>query len=173
MQPRRTIEHGPEAGWSSVAVTIAPAAAGKDGFYLTLFPDARPPSTIFLRPQQLQQIVDLAGQAAVTDQQIWDVVAKIPMEPLLPNRSLYPRLRALLVDAAGPIRAQIRAQLERQPPPREPSTDALSESAESGATSPAAATPAFEPAATATIVDSDRRDEHGGAGPDDDSSNYR
>jgi hypothetical protein len=173
MQPRRTIEHGPEAGWSSVAVTIAPAAAGKDGFYLTLFPDARPPTTIFLRPQQLQQIVDLAGQAAVTDQQIWDVVAKIPMEPLLPNRSLYPRLRALLVDAAGPIRAQIRAQLERQPPPREPSQsyDAPSESPEPGASASAEA-PRFEPAATATIVDSERRDEHGGAGPDDDGSKY-
>ena len=170
MQPRRTIEHGPEAGWSSVAVTIAPAAAGKDGFYLTLFPDARPPSTIFLRPQQLQQIVDLAGQAAVTDQQIWDVVAKIPMEPLLPNRSLYPRLRALLVDAAGPIRAQIRAQLERQPPPREPTFDPLTESGEPQATPPS---PPFEPAATATISDPERRDEHGGAGPDDDSSNYR
>ena len=61
-----------------------------------------------------QQLVDQAGQAAVSDQQIWDVVAKIPMEPLLPNRSLYPRLRALLVDAAGPIRAQIRAQLVRK-----------------------------------------------------------
>jgi len=173
MQPRRTIEHGPEAGWSSVAVTIAPAVAGKDGFYLTLFPDARPPATIFLRPQQLQQIVDLAGQAAVTDQQIWDVVAKIPMEPLLPNRSLYPRLRALLVDAAGPIRAQIRAQLERQPPPREPapapSYDAPAESGEPAI----AAQPPFEPAASATIVENDRRDEHGGAGPDDDGSNFR
>lgn len=172
MQPRRTIEHGPDAGWSSVAVTIGPAAAGKDGFYLTLFPDARPPTTIFLRPQQLQQIVDLAGQAAVTDQQIWDVVAKIPMEPLLPNRSLYPRLRALLVDAAGPIRAQIRAQLERQPPPREPSQtyDAPAD----GAPLPTASAeaPRFEPAATATIVDSDRRDDHGGAIPDDDGPKY-
>src|ERR1700761_6060439 len=108
MQPRRTIEHGPDAGWSSVAVTIAPAGAGKDGFYLTLFPDARQPSVIFLRPQQLQQLLDLAGQAAATDHQIWDTVAKIPMEPLLPSRSLYPRLRALLVDAAAPMRAQVR-----------------------------------------------------------------
>src|SRR5436305_645968 len=102
-QARRTIEHGAEGGWSSVAVHLQAAPAGKDGFYLTLFPDARPPTVIFLRPAQLQQIVDMAGQAAVSDQQIWDVVAKIPMEPLLPSRSLYPRLRALLVDATASI----------------------------------------------------------------------
>jgi hypothetical protein len=120
MQPaRRTIEHAAEGGWSSVAVHLQAAGPGKDGFYLTLFPDARPPTVIFLRPPQLQQILDMAGQAAVTDQQIWDVVAKIPMEPLLPSRSLYPRLRALLVDAAAAIRAQIRAQQER-PVPRSP-----------------------------------------------------
>ena len=99
MQARRTIEHGAEAGWSSVAVHLAPATGGKEGFYLTLFPDARPPTVVFLRPPQLSQLVELAGQANVTDQQIWDVVAKIPMEPLLPARSLYPRLRALLVDS--------------------------------------------------------------------------
>jgi hypothetical protein len=166
MQPRRTIEHGPEAGWSSVAVTIAPAAVGKDGFYLTLFPDARPPSTIFLRPQQLQQIVDLAGQAAVTDQQIWDVVAKIPMEPLLPNRSLYPRLRSLLVDAAGPIRAQIRAQLDRPQPPREVSAEAPSPSGEESAAG--AGTTAPSPDAPTP----DGHGGHGGFGPDDDSSNF-
>jgi hypothetical protein len=121
MQPaRRTIEHSGEGGWSSVAVHLQAAGPGKDGFYLTLFPDARPPSVIFLRPPQLQQILDMAGQAAVTDQQIWDVVAKIPMEPLLPSRSLYPRLRALLVDAAAAIRAQIRAQQERPVPRSSP-----------------------------------------------------
>lgn len=172
MQPRRTIEHGPEAGWSSVAVTIAPAAAGKDGFYLTLFPDARPPSTIFLRPQQLQHIVDLAGQAAVTDQQIWDVVAKIPMEPLLPNRSLYPRLRSLLVDAAGPIRAQIRAQLDRPQPPRELPPEAA-EPAERPA-GDASASADSRGSADSSSPDSPRHDGHGGHGgfgPDDDSSN--
>src|SRR3954464_10650800 len=122
MQARRTIEHAPDGGWSSVAVHLQPATGGKEGFYLTLFPDARPPTVVFLRPQQLTQLVELAGQANVTDQQIWDVVAKIPMEPLLPSRSLYPRLRALLVDCASSIRAQIRAQEDR-PQPKSPVVD--------------------------------------------------
>ena len=120
MQARRTIEHGTDGGWSSVAVHLQPATGGKEGFYLTLFPDARPPTVVFLRPPQLAQLVELAGQANVTDQQIWDVVAKIPMEPLLPARSLYPRLRALLVDCASSIRAQIRAQEDRPQPSRSP-----------------------------------------------------
>jgi hypothetical protein len=120
MQARRTLEHGPDGGWSSVAVHLQPAGAEKEGFYLTLFPDARPPTVVFLRPQQLTQLVDLAGQANVSDQQIWDVVAKIPMEPLLPSRSLYPRLRALLVDSASSIRAQIRAQEDRPQPKGSP-----------------------------------------------------
>jgi hypothetical protein len=123
MQARRTIEHGVEGGWSSVAVHLQPAGAGKEGFYLTLFPDARPPTVVFLRPPQLQQLVELAAQAQVSDQQIWDVVAKIPMEPLLPARSLYPRLRALLVDCASSIRAQIRAQEERPVPRATPIDD--------------------------------------------------
>jgi hypothetical protein len=135
MQARRTIEHGPDGGWSSVAVHLQPAGSGKEGFYLTLFPDARPPSVVFLRPQQLQQLLELAGQAHIGDQQIWDVVAKIPMEPLLPSRSLYPRLRALLVDCASSIRAQIRAQEERPVPRSEPLEDepALAEPAPAAA----------------------------------------
>jgi hypothetical protein len=120
MQARRTIEHGPDGGWSAVAVHIQPATGGKEGFYLTLFPDARPPTVVFLRPPQLTQLIELAGQANVTDQQIWDYVAKIPMEPLLPSRSLYPRLRALLVDCASSIRAQIRAQEDRPQPKGSP-----------------------------------------------------
>jgi hypothetical protein len=123
MQARRTIEHGGEAGWSSVAVHLQPAGPGKEGFYLTLFPDARPPTVVFLRPQQLAQLVEMAAQTQVSDQQIWDVVAKIPMEPLLPARSLYPRLRALLVDSASSIRAQIRAQEERPAPKPSPIDD--------------------------------------------------
>ncbi|MCU1280561.1 MAG: hypothetical protein JWM53_4107 [bacterium] len=120
MQARRTIEHGPDGGWSSVAVHLQSATGGKEGFYLTLFPDARPPTVVFLRPPQLTQLVELAGQANVTDQQIWDFVAKIPMEPLLPSRSLYPRLRALLVDCASSIRAQIRSQEDRPQPKGSP-----------------------------------------------------
>lgn len=119
MQARRTLDHGAEAGWSSVAVHLQSAGSGKEGFYLTLFPDGRPPAVVFLRPSQLEDLLDLAAQAQVGDQQIWDLVAKIPMEPLLPSRSLYPRLRALLVDCSAAIRAQIRAQKERAlaPPP--------------------------------------------------------
>lgn len=120
MQARRTIEHAADGGWSSVAVHLQAAGGGKEGFYLTLFPDARPPTVVFLRPPQLQQLVEMAGQTQVTDQQIWDVVAKIPMEPLLPARSLYPRLRALLVDCASSIRAQIRAQEDRPQPKASP-----------------------------------------------------
>lgn len=134
MQARRTIEHGSDGGWSSVAVHLQPAGGGKEGFYLTLFPDARPPTVVFLRPPQLTQLVELAGQANVTDQQIWDVVAKIPMEPLLPSRSLYPRLRALLVDCASSIRAQIRAQEDRPQPRSAPLEDE---------TAPAVDEPAF------------------------------
>jgi hypothetical protein len=157
-QARRTIEHGPDGGWSSVAVHLQPAPQGKDGFYLTLFPDARPPTVIFLRPQQLQQLVDMAAQAAVTDQQIWDVVAKIPMEPLLPARSLYPRLRALLVDAAAAMRAQVRAQLERQPPRPAPAYD---DEAAPGDGAASQGTPSYEGLP------------HGGAGPDDNGSGFR
>jgi hypothetical protein len=104
-------------------VHLQPAGAGKEGFYLTLFPDARPPTVVFLRPPQLAHLVEMAGQAQVTDQQIWDIVAKIPMEPLLPSRSLYPRLRALLIDCASSIRGQIRAQQERPLPRATPIED--------------------------------------------------
>jgi hypothetical protein len=158
MQARRTIEHGGEAGWSSVAVHLQCATGGKEGFYLTLFPDARPPTVVFLRPPQLAQLVDLAGQANVTDQQIWDVVAKIPMEPLLPSRSLYPRLRALLVDSASSIRAQIRAQEER-PVPRSSTID--EEPAPAAASEPAYAE---SPASG---------DSAGDENPDDGNDGYR
>jgi hypothetical protein len=120
MQARRTYEHGAQGGWSAVAVHLQPAEGDKEGFYLTLFPDGRGPSVVFLRPQQLLHLIDLAAQSSVTDQAIWEEVAKVPMEPLLPNRSLYPRLRALLIDCAAQMRAVARAQLERPvplPPP--------------------------------------------------------
>lgn len=151
MQARRTIEHGSDGGWSSVAVHLQPATGGKEGFYLTLFPDARPPTVVFLRPPQLSQLVELAGQANVTDQQIWDVVAKIPMEPLLPSRSLYPRLRALLVDCASSIRAQIRAQEDRPQPHASPIDDEPA---------PASAEPTFLGSPGSA----------GGGGPDDSGS---
>jgi hypothetical protein len=156
MQARRTIEHGPEGGWSSVAVHIAPATGGKEGFYLTLFPDARPPTVVFLRPPQLAQLVELAGQTQVSDQQIWDVVAKIPMEPLLPSRSLYPRQRALLVDCASSIRAQIRAQEDRPAPLPSPIDE-----------EPAPTEPSYGEA-TGVVGGS-----AGGGGPDDNGSGFR
>jgi hypothetical protein len=121
MSVRRTIAH-PSGGWSAIAVHVEAAESTQEGFYLTLFPDGKSPQVVFLRPNQMAQLIDLAGQSSVTDAQLWETVAKIPLEPLLPNRSLSARLRALLVDQASPIRDQIRAQSERQkplPPPAE------------------------------------------------------
>jgi len=115
MSVRRTIAH-PTGGWSAIAVHVEAAESSQEGFYLTLFPDQRAPQVVFLRPGQLAQLIDLAGQSSVSDAQLWETVAKIPLEPLLPNRSLAARLRALLVDQASAIRDQIRAQQERQPP---------------------------------------------------------
>ena len=159
MQARRTIEHGTDGGWSSVAVHLQPAGGGKEGFYLTLFPDARPPTVVFLRPPQLGQLIELAGQANVTDQQIWDVVARIPMEPLLPSRSLYPRLRALLVDCASSIRAQIRAQEDRPQPKGSPIDD-----------EPIAAASPAEPSASESPAFIGSHGSAGGGGPDDGGS---
>jgi hypothetical protein len=153
MQARRTFEHGPEGGWSSVAVHLAAAGPAKEGFYLTLFPDARPPATLFLRPQQVLQLLDMAAQSAVSDQQIWDVVAKIPMEPLAPSRTLYPRLRALLVDCGAAIRAQVRAQLER---PRPPATPIGDEGAEAEA--------------PPVVIEAEPEGGHGGGNPGDSGS---
>jgi hypothetical protein len=153
MQARRTFEHGPEGGWSSVAVHLAAAGPAKEGFYLTLFPDGRPPATVFLRPQQVLQLLDMAAQSAVSDQQIWDVVAKIPMEPLAPSRTLYPRLRGLLVDCGAAIRAQVRAQLERPRPPATPIAE----------DDPAAVVIEAEPAGHGEHG-------HGGGNPDDSGS---
>ncbi len=114
----RTYAHSPECGWSSIAVHLAPSETS--GFYLTLFPDARPPVVVFLNGVQLTGLLEMAETPTVTDQALWDLVAKIPMEPLLPCRSLYPRLRALLIDSAAPIREQLQKQAERPAPPAPP-----------------------------------------------------
>jgi uncharacterized membrane protein YgcG len=116
MQPRRTITHGPQGGWSAIAVHLEPAEPGKEGFYLALIPDARAPVVVFLNCQQVSTLLEMALTQSVSDQAIWEVVARIPLEPLLPSRSLHPRLRSLLVDFAGPIREQIRAQADRPRP---------------------------------------------------------
>jgi hypothetical protein len=116
MPARRTILHGSD-GWSAVALHLEAAGADQEGFYLTLYPDGKSQSVVFLRPHQLAQLLDLAPNPATTDQALWDVVAKIPLEPLLPNRALAARLRALLIECAAPIREQLRVQAERRPPP--------------------------------------------------------
>jgi hypothetical protein len=115
MQVRRSLSH--DGGWSSVALHLAPAEGGKEGFYLTLFPDARPPAVVFLSPRQVQQLLDLAQDQAQSDQACWDFVAKIPLEPLLPSRTLATRLRWLLADSSAAIREQVKQQQERRPPP--------------------------------------------------------
>jgi hypothetical protein len=115
MSVRRTIAH-PTGGWSAIAVHVEAAESTQEGFYLTLFPDGKSPQVVFLRPNQLAHLIDLSAQSSVSDAQLWESVAKIPLEPLLPNRSLAGRLRALLVDQASAIRDQIRAQSERVKP---------------------------------------------------------
>jgi hypothetical protein len=122
MPARRTIAHGVEGGWSAVALHLEPAGGDKEGFYLTLFPEGRPQAVVFLRPQQLAHLVDLAADPATTDQALWDVVAKIPLEPLLPSRALAARLRMLFTDCGAAIRAEARTQEERRPapPPSDP-----------------------------------------------------
>jgi hypothetical protein len=138
MQVRRSLALGPDGGWSSVALHLAPAEGGKEGFYLTLFPDARPQATVFLSPRQVQQLLDLAQDGAQPDQAVWDFVAKIPLEPLLPSRTLATRLRWLLADSANAIRDLVRQQLERRPPPPTPVDDGEPEA-------PADAIPATKP----------------------------
>jgi hypothetical protein len=134
MAARRTFAHGGEGGWSAVALHLEPASADQEGFYLTLFPDGRPQAVVFLRGAQLEHILDLSADAAVSDQAIWDVVAKIPLEPLLPSRALSARLRALLTDFAGPLREQIRAQAERRPAPAPATPDPAGDGGDSDPT---------------------------------------
>jgi len=119
MSVRRTYAHGPSGGWSAISVHLEAAEATKEGFYLTLFPDGKSPQVVFLRPRQLATLVDMAASSSVTDPQLWEEVAKIPLEPLLPNRSLAARLRTILVDQATAIREQVKTQGERTPPPSE------------------------------------------------------
>ncbi len=144
MQVRRSITHGPEGGWSSVALHLAPAEADKDGFYLTLFPDARPQSVVFLTATQLQKLLDLAEDSAASDLAIWDLVAKVPLEPLLPSRAMGTRLRWLLLDSASSIREQVRIQLERRPPPPTPVESEEAQPDPSDGALPAAKPPTWE-----------------------------
>jgi len=119
MPARRTLAHGPQGGWSAIALHFEPAEAPKEGFYLTLFPDGKPPAVVFLRAQQVAMLLDMAASSNATDQQLWDAVARVPLEPLLPNRSLAARLRALLIDCGAQIRELVKEQHAHQPPASE------------------------------------------------------
>ena len=99
--------------WAAVAVALSPAGGDKEGFYLALYPDGRPSAVVFLRPDQARKLLEMAREANVSDIEIWDFVAKIPMEPILPSRSLSPRLRALFVDCADAIRDELLRQASR------------------------------------------------------------
>jgi hypothetical protein len=118
MPARRTLAHaGPQGGWSAIALHFEPAEPPKEGFYLTLFPDGKPPAVVFLRGHQVAQLLDMAASSSVNDTQLWDAVARVPLEPLLPNRSLAARLRALLIDCGAAIRELVKEQGAHQPPP--------------------------------------------------------
>ena len=74
---------------------------------------------VFLRAQQVALLLDMAASSSATDQQLWDAVARVPLEPLLPNRSLASRLRALLIDCGAQIRELVKEQGAHEPPPSE------------------------------------------------------
>ncbi len=140
MPARRTFAHSPQGGWSAIALHLEAADAPKEGFYLTLFPDGRPPAVVYLRAPQMQHLMDLAAREEVTDAAVWDYVAKIPMEPLLPSRGLAARLRALLADHAAPLHELVRVQRERQPPPSAPTEEPAAGASEATMDAPASAT---------------------------------
>jgi hypothetical protein len=117
MPARRTLAHGPQGGWSAIALHFEAAEPPKEGFYLTLFPDGKPPAIVYLRAHQVAQLLDMAASSTVTDTQLWDAVARVPLEPLLPSRSLAAKLRALLIDSAAAIRELVKEQAAREPPP--------------------------------------------------------
>lgn len=109
MKAPRSVVHAVEGNareFLSVAVRIAAATGGKDGFSVQLFPDLRPPQTIYVTPTQMEKILGLAESDA-SETEIWAELAKIPLEPLLPARSLYPRLRQLLVDQHHALRDEL------------------------------------------------------------------
>jgi hypothetical protein len=107
---RRTLSHGSLQGWSAVAVHLEPSEPQHGGFHLTLFPEERSPTTLFLRPEQLLGLCELSAREETTDRQLWEALGRIPLEPLLPSRSLAARLRALLVDRAVEIRQVIETR---------------------------------------------------------------
>ena len=125
MKAPRSVLHAVEGGpreFLSVAVRISVASGGKDGFSVQLFPDLRPPQTIFVTTPQLERLLELA-EGGASEADIWGELAKIPLEPLQPARSLYPRLKHLLVDHMHALRdevVQLRRRAEQRAMPPEP-----------------------------------------------------
>ena len=131
---RRTIAHPTTdaLGWSSLAIHLEASETARGGFVLTLFYDTgRAPTTVFLQPKQLEKLCEMAASSAHTDQDVWDTLGKVPLEPLPPSRGLSSRLRALLVDHAAAIRNEVRSVIERHPPPpaMEPALEPVEEPA--------------------------------------------
>ena len=118
MKAPRSVVHvsSPSAGaaegvreFLSVAVRISCATGGKDGFFVQLFSDAKAPQAIYVTSPQLERLIVLA-EGSGSDADVWAELAKIPLEPLVPARGLYPRLRSLLVDFGHQLRAEIATQ---------------------------------------------------------------
>ena len=126
MKAPRSIVYTPGADgpreFLSIAVRIAVVTGGKDGFNIQLFPDLRAPQTIFLTMPQMDRLLGLA-EAGATENELWAELAKVPIEPLQPARSLYPRLRQLLVDQAASLREELSVQ-QRRAHARERAADA-------------------------------------------------
>jgi hypothetical protein len=93
-------------------VRVVAATGGKDGFFVQIFPDMRGPQAVYLSAAQLERLIALS-ETGIPDADVWAELAKIPLEPLAPARSLYPRLRALLSDCSASLREEIAAQRER------------------------------------------------------------
>ncbi len=118
------VAHGMQDGpreFLSVAIRISAATSGKEGFFVQLFSDLRPPQSIYVTNVQLERLLTLAESSA-SEAEVWAELAKIPLEPLAPSRSLYGRFRTLLTDCASPLRDDIAAQeraaaARRQPEP--------------------------------------------------------
>ena len=120
-----------QGAWCAVALHLAPAGTEQGGFYLTMHYDGRPNQMLYLRAEQLLAILDRAVHPNATDGEVWDMVAKTPMEPLPPSRFLSSKLRPLLLDIENELRTEIKEQLARRPPlpsvedePDGPATDA-------------------------------------------------
>ena len=114
MKTPRTIPF--QGAWCAVALHLAAAGTDQGGFYLTLSYDGRPTQVVYLRAEQLLHILDKAVHPSSADGEVWDMVAKTPMEPLPPSRYLSSRLRPLLMDIENELRSEIHDQLARRPP---------------------------------------------------------